>query len=85
MGAHCAATPGEENQRERVLETLSSPDVVQQGDLGTLVSAKLYRETPLTEKFLIVMYRQINEEDGFVPTAYFTNGPSERRKTLWTR
>ena len=77
--------PEMENQREKVLETLSTPDMVQQGDLDTLIAVKLYTETPLAEKYLIVVYRETSEADGFVLTAYFTNTPSERRKILWRR
>lgn len=72
-----------ENQKNKVLETIIAPDLVQQGDLDTLVSAKLYAKTPLTKKFLVVLYREINKKDGFVLTAYFTKRPSERRKVLW--
>ncbi len=74
-----------ENQREKVLETLSTPDMVHQGDLDTLIAVNLYTETPLSEKYLIVVYRETSEADGFVLTAYFTNAPSERRKLLWKR
>ncbi|MBF8264440.1 MAG: hypothetical protein HW384_304 [Dehalococcoidia bacterium] len=77
--------PEMENQREKVLETLSAPDMVQQGDLDTLIAVKLYTETPLSEKYLIAVYRETSEADGFVLTAYFTNTPSERRKVLWKR
>lgn len=75
--------PEMENQKEKVLETLTSPDLIQQGDLDTLISGKFYPETPLTEKFLMVIYKEINERDGFVLTAYFTNKTSKRRKVLW--
>lgn len=78
-----ARHPEMENQKGRVLETLSAPDLVLEGDLQTLISAKFYAETPLTKKFLIVIYREINEVDGFVLTAYFANRLSERRKVLW--
>jgi hypothetical protein len=77
--------PEMENQKDLVLETLRSPDLIQQGDLDTLVSARFYRQTPLTEKFLMVIYKEVSITDGFVLTAYFTNKPSEGRKVLWTR
>ncbi len=77
--------PEMENQREKVLETLNTPDIIQQGDLDTQIAVKLYAETPLAEKYLIVVYRETSEADGFVLTAYFTNTPSDRRKVLWRR
>ena len=72
-----------ENQKEKLLETLNAPDLVQQGDMDTLISSKFYAKTPLTKKFLVVIYRESNGVNGFVLTAYFTNRPSERRKVLW--
>jgi len=70
-------------QKDKVLQTLTSPDLVQEGDLGTLLSAKLFARTPLTEKFLVVIYRELGDTDGFVLTAYFTKELSKRRRILW--
>jgi len=39
---------------ERILETVSSPDYVQEGDSGTLIAVKHYPKTPLTEKYCCV-------------------------------
>lgn len=71
--------PEMSGQENRILETVSSPDYVQEGDTGTLIAVKHYPETPLTEKFCAVVYRELDEEDGFVVTAYFTTQPRERR------
>ena len=73
------------DQRERILETLAAPDMIQQGDYGELLAIRYYAETPLTSKFLVVVYREINSEDGFVLTAYLTNRPSKRRQVIWKR
>jgi hypothetical protein len=70
-------------QEERILEVVSSPDLVQEGDSGTLIGVKHYSKTPLTRKYCAVVYRELSEEDGFVLTAYFTSKPLERRKTVW--
>jgi hypothetical protein len=77
--------PDMETQRERVLETLVEPDMIQEGDFGTLLAARLYPETPLTRKYLVVVYRETNSEDGFVLTAYLASQLSARRDTLWKR
>ena len=74
-----------ETQRERVLETLVEPDMIQEGDFGTLLAARLYPETPLTRKYLVVVYRETSSEDGFVLTAYLASQLSARRDTLWKR
>jgi hypothetical protein len=70
-------------QEERILEVVSAPDLVQEGDSATLIAVKHYSKTPLTEKYCAVVYRELREEDGFVLTAYFTAKPSERRKAVW--
>jgi len=70
-------------QEERILEVVSTPDLVQEGDSATLIAVKHYAKTPLTEKYCAVVYRELNGEDGFVLTAYLTSKPSERRKAVW--
>jgi hypothetical protein len=77
--------PEMEGQRECILETVTEPDLVQRGDAGELLAVRLYPETPLSKKHLVVPYREIHEMDGFVLTAYLTNRPSGRRETVWRR
>lgn len=75
--------PEMDNQKEKVIETISNPDLVQSGDFGELLAIRLYPETPLTKKHLVVAYRELSGQDGFILTAYLTNTPSKRRKVLW--
>lgn len=77
--------PEMDGQREKVLETLAGPDMIQEGDFGELLAIKFYAETPLGEKYVVVAYREISTEDGFILTAYLTRRPSSRRETLWKR
>jgi hypothetical protein len=77
--------PEMEDQRERALETLAEPDLIQRGDFGELMAVRFYPETLLTSKFLVVVYKEINSEDGFILTAYLTSRPSARRETIWKR
>jgi len=72
-------------QRERLLETVVEPDSILEGDEGAVMAVRLYAETPLTQKFLVVPYREISPEDGFIVTAYFTSQPSPNRRVLWKR
>lgn len=71
---------GEEN---RILQTVSEPDLVQEGDSDTLIAIRHYEKTPLTRKYCSVVYRELNEEDGFVLTAYFTSRPGSWRRIVW--
>jgi hypothetical protein len=73
------------DQRERVVETLTDPDLIQRGDVGEWLAIRFYEQTPLTSKFLVVAYREIGQTDGFVLTAYLTRRPSTQRVTAWNR
>jgi hypothetical protein len=77
--------PEMENQKEKVLETIAEPDLIQAGDFGERLASRLYPRTPLTRKYLTVAYREIGSEDGFLITAYFAKAPSQRRKVIWKR
>lgn len=72
-------------EKQRVLETVSEPDVVYQGDEGALLAVRKYRETPLAAKFLVTVYRELSTTDGFIVTGYFTNRPARGREIVWTR
>jgi len=67
--------PEMDEQRERVLETLGKPDIIQRGDFGELLALRFFKQTPLTSKFLVVVYKEVSLEDGFILTA--------GRRTIW--
>ena len=69
--------------KQRVLDTVQEPDFVQGGDYGELLAVRLWPETPLTTKYLIVPYREGSASDGHVLTAYLARRPSSRRRTTW--
>ena len=71
------------NQVEKVKETILNPHSILEGDYGELLAVRYYNKTPLTEKYLIVVYKEISESDGFVLTTYFTRELSKRRKVIW--
>ena len=75
--------PDMQGEDQRILETVSQPDYVQQGDAGTLIAVRHYTRTPLTEKYCAVVYREVEAEDGFVVTAYLTRQPAGRREIIW--
>ena len=77
--------PEMDTQKERVLETVAEPDLIQEGDDGELLAVRFYEETPLTSKHLVVAYRETDTEDGFVVTAYLTRRLSTQRTLLWER
>jgi hypothetical protein len=73
------------DQRARVLEAVTQPEFIEEGDAGELLAVRFYELTPLTSKFLVVAYRETGATDGFVVTAYFTRRTSARRTTVWKR
>lgn len=75
--------PELDGQKDKVLESVSNPDFIQEGDLNDLLSIKHYKRTPLTQKYLVVVYKEIEKKEGFIITAYFTKLPSKRRKIIW--
>ena len=72
-----------DNQKECLLETVTEPHLIQQGDFGELIAMRFYEKSPLTTKYLVVIYKEVTDTDGFIITAYYTPKPSERRKILW--
>ncbi|NVM28132.1 MAG: hypothetical protein HWN65_04755 [Candidatus Helarchaeota archaeon] len=64
-----------------VLETIKDPEIIYEGKTEELIAIKTIEEG----KFLVVMYREIDKEDGFVITAFLTRKKKqfERRKKLW--
>jgi len=72
-----------DGEKEKVLHTITDPDLIQQGDFGELIGIRFYEKTPLTSKYLVVIYKEVSNIDGFVVTAYYSKKPSERRQTIW--
>lgn len=69
--------------KERILKTISNPDLVQRGDIGSLLAIKKFDKTPVTEdKYLVVAYKEVTNLDGFVLTAYYTSY-LRKRIILW--
>jgi len=75
--------PEMDGQRERVLETLGKPDMIQEGDFGELLALRFFTQTPLTSKFLVVVYKEVSSDDGFILTAYFMSRSAAGRRTIW--
>jgi len=66
-----------------VLETIASPEAVYDGDAGELLAIS----APRPSRILVVVYREVAADDGFVITAFFTSRVRqiERRRLVWKR
>jgi len=72
---------------EWVLETIADPDTIALGWEGSLMATRHYPSTPITEKHMIVVYRELHDADGFVITAFMTSRVDKvwQRGLLWQR
>jgi hypothetical protein len=43
------------------LTSVSSPDLIQKGDFDELLAIKYFENSPLTSKYLVVIYKEINK------------------------
>lgn len=68
-----------------ILETIENTDIIYEGNYGGLIAVS----TELTElnKFIIVVYKEVSGEDGFIITAYSSNKIQqfEKKKILWKK
>ncbi|HUX97965.1 MAG TPA: hypothetical protein VMV49_00280 [Candidatus Deferrimicrobium sp.] len=64
-----------------VLETIKDPEIIYEGKDEELIAIKTIEEG----KFIVVMYKEIDKENGFVITAFLTRKKKqlEKRKKLW--
>ncbi len=60
-----------------VLAAIRQPEAVFEGNAGTLLAVR-----PEDDLYLIVVYREVSAEDGFVITAYLTRRPTGVR-LIW--
>jgi hypothetical protein len=64
-----------------VIGTVEQPDSVFEGTMGELLAVRAVE----TEKYLVVVYREMSATDGFVITAFLTKRIRQisRRKQIW--
>lgn len=72
---------------EWTLEAIASPDTVVVGWEGALIATQHRAQTPITEKDVIVVYREVGTHEGFVITAFMTSRVDKvwRRGVIWQR
>ncbi|GEM_PF-1275242 len=69
--------------RSDVLETIESPDVIFKGGSGELLATRMVQ----IDKYLVVVYKEVSNEDGFLITAFLNRKQNqlERRSKIWER
>jgi len=63
-----------------VLEVVFDPEAIYQGGDGECIAIR-----HIEDKYIVVVYREIGKEDGFIITAFLTKRKKqiERRRRLW--
>jgi len=64
-----------------VLETVEEPEAIYEGKMGECIAVREIDKG----KHIVVVYRELSREDGFVITAFLTRRRKqlERRRKLW--
>ena len=68
-----------------ILETVETPEIIYEGNKNAKIAVKEFQEK--LSKFIVVVYREIDANDGFILTAYFSNKIQEfkKKKVLWNQ
>ena len=74
-----------EGQTDKIAETLAAPDgiIESRHDATVRLYYRLYDETPVTQKFLLVAVKRL-DDDAFIITAFFT-GRKPKGAIVWLK
>jgi len=66
-----------------VLETVEEPEAIYEGKTGECIAVREVEKG----KYIVVVYRELSKENGFVITAFLTRWRKqlERRRKIWGR
>jgi hypothetical protein len=66
-----------------VLEAVEEPEAIYEGKSGECIAVKEVDR----DKYIVVVYREVSEEDGFIITAFLTRRKAqlERKRKIWQR
>jgi len=66
-----------------VLETVEDPDAIYEGRSGEFLAMRGAQ----TDKYFVVVYKEVSREDGFVITSFLTRRKTQldRRPKIWER
>ena|SRR3989344_316301 len=68
---------------DMVLESINNSEEIIEGNKGEFISIKTFNN-----KYLIVIYREVSDKDGFVITSFLTSEVEKirkGRKTIWKK
>ncbi len=68
------------NYYYEILEAIENPDIIYAGNNDAKIAIKKFQER--NDKFVVVVYKEISDTDGFVITAYLSNMQQQLNKTI---
>jgi hypothetical protein len=68
----------------KVLQTIEHPDVILKGDVGELLAV---RKMTGKKSWIVVAYKEVTRQDGFILTAYITTDAKWlfKREIIWNK
>jgi len=66
-----------------ILETVENPQVIYEGNQGGVIAVSFKYEP--SDKFIVVVYKEISPADGFIITDYLSNKEQkfDKKKIVW--
>ena len=66
-----------------ILEAIENPQIIYEGNEGGLIAVSFKFEP--TNKFIVVIYKELTPLDGFIITAYLSNKEQkfDKKKIVW--
>lgn len=55
---------------QKIIKIITNPDLILKGNKGELIAVK---KMPRKKAWIVVPYKEVSQEDGFVLTTYFTS------------
>lgn len=76
-----------DNNTDLLLKTIEDPDMILKGVSNELRATKFFQKTHLGSRYLVVAYKELNIEDGFIITAYKTSKIDKivKRGIIWKK
>lgn len=68
-----------------ILETIENPQIIYEANEGGLIAVSFKYEP--SDKFIVVIYKEVTPIDGFIITAYLSNKVQkfDKKKILWNQ
>lgn len=66
-----------------ILDAIENPDIIYEGNNNAKIAIRKFTDEP--NKYIVVVYKESDENDGFVITAYLSDKEQEfkKKKTIW--